>query len=525
MRLSKEAYQAFEDIVGPEYITQEPAVLDTYCFVWGNELLFGDKFSPRPPAVVLPKSTEEVQAIVKVCNRFGIRYRAHATGFETSSMTSGTPFIPIDTRRMDRILEIDQKNRIAVVEPYVSHGRLFLETMKKGLRPNMLGAGPSASVVASTAAHFGSGATNISTDFGGRNLLGVEWVLPDGDILRLGSLGCGAGWISGDGPGPSLRGVLRGYGGANGGIGIFTKVATKLYPWYGPPKLEVKGKPPVYEMVVPENFAVYSVFFPGIEEMNNFFHLLFEESIAFSAQRMAAAANGLFATGSNDEMWELIKDVTEEEERASAYHTIVTFDASSEREMEYKEKCFKKILEKTNASLFPVDERIKGLLFNNAVTAQGMAKAAFRATGSFIISPVGEESIDSMATLVNRSYKEIMQEAQESGKIMRTGSQPVWGTIYADGCAHAEAITLFDPAEPDSVAKTAEVLGKADSKIVDWKLGINALENALSFEESALKAALPLCLDFVKWMKKIKRAFDPNYTADSAFYVSPDEYE
>ena len=76
--LQPDAYRALEDIVGEEYISQDPAVRDTYCFVWGNELLFdGDKYSPRPPAVILPGSREEVQKVVKVCNRFGIKFRPH----------------------------------------------------------------------------------------------------------------------------------------------------------------------------------------------------------------------------------------------------------------------------------------------------------------------------------------------------------------------------------------------------------------------------------------------------------------
>lgn len=42
MTISNKDYKALEDIVGPGYITREPADLDSYCFVWGNELLSGD---------------------------------------------------------------------------------------------------------------------------------------------------------------------------------------------------------------------------------------------------------------------------------------------------------------------------------------------------------------------------------------------------------------------------------------------------------------------------------------------------
>jgi glycolate oxidase len=51
----------------------------------------------------------------------------------------------------------------------------------------------------------------------GRNVLGCEWVLPTGDILNLGTANREGGWFSGDGPGFSLRGILRGRAGANGG--------------------------------------------------------------------------------------------------------------------------------------------------------------------------------------------------------------------------------------------------------------------------------------------------------------------
>ena len=40
MDLERDAYQALEDIVGPEHINEDPAIRDTYNQVWGNKLLF-----------------------------------------------------------------------------------------------------------------------------------------------------------------------------------------------------------------------------------------------------------------------------------------------------------------------------------------------------------------------------------------------------------------------------------------------------------------------------------------------------
>ena len=118
MELAKDTYKALEDIVGPEYITQEPAIRDTYNQVWGNKLVFDEKWSIRPAAVLLPGSTEEVQAIVKVCNRYKILFKPFSSGFEiVATALESEKAIILDLRRMDRILEIDDKNMLAVVNP------------------------------------------------------------------------------------------------------------------------------------------------------------------------------------------------------------------------------------------------------------------------------------------------------------------------------------------------------------------------------------------------------------------------
>jgi hypothetical protein len=80
--------------------------------------------------------------------------------------------------------------------------------------------------------------------------------------------------FSGDGPGPSLRGIMRGLSGANGGIGIITRAAVKMTPWYGPSSIKPHGKPNIYEYDVPENFIVHQLIFPGREQMNDFFRAI-----------------------------------------------------------------------------------------------------------------------------------------------------------------------------------------------------------------------------------------------------------
>ena len=81
------------------------------------------------------------------------------------------------------------------------------------------------------------------TGIGAQNILGFELVLPTGEVVRSGSMACpNAGYFWNDGPGPDLRGFLRGgmFGHA-GGMGMVTKISCKLWQWPGPSVWPTKG--------------------------------------------------------------------------------------------------------------------------------------------------------------------------------------------------------------------------------------------------------------------------------------------
>ncbi len=231
--ISDEAYEALQETVGEENVSREPAVLDSYAW---QPFLNEDPelWTSRPEVVILPASTEEVQAVVKACGKHGLKFKALCTGWGVHAGPTSEGVVQIDLRRMDRILEIDEKNMYAVVEPYVSGAQLQAEVMKRGLNTHLIGAGPVCSPLASATSMHGVGHDGIYMSYSPRNVLGVEWVLPTGEVLYLGTPGSGMDWFCGDGPGPSLRGIMRGSSGAFGGLGGFTKCALKLSPWPGP---------------------------------------------------------------------------------------------------------------------------------------------------------------------------------------------------------------------------------------------------------------------------------------------------
>jgi glycolate oxidase len=81
----------------------------------------------------------------------------------------------------------------AVIEPYVIGANLQVEAMKVGLNTHIIGAGASCSPLASATSFTGAGPDTLFMDSGNGNMLGLEWVMPDGEIMRTGSLGSGLG--------------------------------------------------------------------------------------------------------------------------------------------------------------------------------------------------------------------------------------------------------------------------------------------------------------------------------------------
>ena len=192
MVLEKEIFKEFEKVVGVGNIDDGEVITDAYAYNWCMEMfnyMDGKEplpYSPRPKAVILPSSTEEVQKIVKLCNKYKIQVKAQSTGLGPWNCVSSDNSIVLDLRRMNKIVKIDEKNLFCVVEPYVSGAQLQAEIMKYGLNCHMPGAGPQVSPLASATSMNGPGFTSPSTGHSSRNVLGVEWVLPDGEIMRLG---------------------------------------------------------------------------------------------------------------------------------------------------------------------------------------------------------------------------------------------------------------------------------------------------------------------------------------------------
>ncbi|MCP4681060.1 MAG: FAD-binding oxidoreductase [Desulfobacterales bacterium] len=512
--LSKDMYKKLEKVLGEENISQEPVVLDGYA--WQPIFnLKSQKWTPRPAAVVLPETTEEVQQIVKLCNKYKVKFKAHSTGWASWGSPSEEGELQIDLRRMNRIIELDEKNKYALVEPYTCCAQLQAEAMKKGLTCHIIGAGPNTSALASATSGWGYGGTGLATGYSGRNLLGVEWVLPDGEVLTLGSPGSDAGWFSGDGPGPSLRGIMRGFAGTQGSLGVFTKCAVKLFPYYGPKEPKIEGVLLDIKTEVPETEKMFYVMAPSYEKYADITYKIGDAEIAHWIQRgpMAAFVEVFMPNIPKEVIYKSpqMRSIL----KAFKHMGAVALSSESKREVAYQEKVLRKIALETGCIVVDVT-KLPGFGFWWFMGLRSIPTAlTFRSGGDFLTSygsPVEYDNAMRQAKVATE-YK---QKYIDKGCFFDDTSDLGWGGIY-EGTAnwgHCEMPAMFVRSDGKAHQRT-EYLEDSAKSTVDQTLGLG-LSN---LPPGAWKIYGPMLNNYHLWQARIKKAFDPNKIGDEEFYV------
>lgn len=347
MGISREAYKVLEDIVGPEHISEDPVDMEAYRGGpegYETSMGFGKVMSKYPAAVIMPKTTEEVQGIVRACNRYKVPYipvstmwwLAHAVPHVDGSLL-------IDLKRMDK-LAIDEKNMYAIVESAVIYSQLQEQAMRVGLYITVPGGGSQVSVIAN---HLNCGFSplNYRNGLPSRRLLGVEWVLPDGQILRTGSLAFGHDPFWGEGPGPELRGLLRSAAsGWLGSLGICTKMALKLFP-FQPERLEPIGISPDTTLQLPSKRMRWINFtLPNRQVLLEAMYKISEAEIGAAMTKVPVFFRVIAKAQTKEEFWELWNK--ESEESIANFHVlrVLLIGYTSEEQLDYEEEVLKNLM-------------------------------------------------------------------------------------------------------------------------------------------------------------------------------------
>ena len=174
-----------------------------------------------PHAVVFPGNTEEIAAVVRVCNELGVPVtpRGAGTGLSGGSIAAKQGVV-VATARMRRILEIDPVNRLAVVEPGLPNIQLSEAAAEYGLFYAPDPSSQKACTIGGNVAENAGGPHCLALGVTTNHVLGMEIVSADGQVTWLG------GRVT-EGLGYDLRGAFIG---SEGTMGIATKIVVKLLP-------------------------------------------------------------------------------------------------------------------------------------------------------------------------------------------------------------------------------------------------------------------------------------------------------
>lgn len=212
-------------IVGANYVFDSPEVLQAYSTDYSFSL-------PRVPNfIVKPKSAQEVQRVIKLANEHKMPVIPCSSGVHFNGTTIPSQGgIVLDLGRMNRILEVDERNRKVKIEPGVTWGELQSELEKHELMALIpLFPHPKKSALTS---HLEREPMTIPKFEYGDPLLTMEVVFPNGDLFRTGSAcvtGATADAVA-DGVQPEGPGIdwFRLFQGAQGTMGVVTWANVKV---------------------------------------------------------------------------------------------------------------------------------------------------------------------------------------------------------------------------------------------------------------------------------------------------------
>ncbi|RKD73466.1 FAD-linked oxidase C-terminal domain-containing protein [Sinobaca sp. H24] len=173
-----------------------------------------------PKAVVFPKNTREVAALVKYCAQNDLPFLARGAG--TGLSGGATPLnneVIISLVKMKGLLSVDYENRKAVVQPGYVNLHLTNSISSKGYYYAPDPSSQYVCTIGGNVAENAGGAHCLKYGVTTNHILGLEVVMPNGDIISIGEDGVP------DSPGYDLLGLLTG---SEGTLGVVTEITVRI---------------------------------------------------------------------------------------------------------------------------------------------------------------------------------------------------------------------------------------------------------------------------------------------------------
>jgi len=435
-----------EEIVGKDFASNKSEELYIYSQDPGAS-------EPRPvDFVVMPKTVEEVQKIVKLANKEKIPLVPMGGGLTLSGLVIPIKGgIVIDMKRMDKIIEINETSRYALIEAGITTGKIlsYLKQHHPNLQPPIPDAPPSATVAGNVLIHGSGYLSQRYGDYGGL-INGLEVVLPNGEIAKFGSCSVSNYWF-GRGPIPDFIGLFIS---AFGTMGIITKLSIQLFP-----------KPNMRDIV-----------FGLMKDPNN----------------IPSVLSKITATGLAEDVLLGMQDKPDWMKGYIFLMTYITGDA--QEDLNDQVKIFKKIYRKSGARFMKAPEKLKELYLGKPIFAAGAAD--FRKGGGF-------EYVGAFMPLekIPEAYVKGAEIAKKFGIVPTLGSRLIGG-IHTIVMFFSYSFNRADPKDMENARKALHETNKLalDLGGIPWKA-------ELTGQQLILEKMDP---NYKKLLKTLKNTLDPN---------------
>lgn len=205
--------QILADALPPGSVVRDPSEL----LVYESDALV--HLRSTPGAVVLPRSAAEVQTTVRLCHEHGVPFvaRGHGTGLSGGALPHPEGVL-IVLSRLNQIVDVDAANQRVTVEPGVTNLEITKRVAPLGLYYAPDPSSQSVCSIGGNIAENSGGAHCLKYGFTVHHVLGIEVVLPNGDLVTIGGATL-------DTPGLDLLGVFIG---SEGTLGVVTKATLRL---------------------------------------------------------------------------------------------------------------------------------------------------------------------------------------------------------------------------------------------------------------------------------------------------------
>ena len=445
--LNKEnIFKELENIVGKDFVSNREEDLYIYSQDPGASL-------PRHvDFVVLPEKVEDIQKIVKLANQEKIPIVPMGGGLTLSGLIIPVKGgIVMDMKRMNNIIEINELSKYALIEAGVTTGQLlsFLNENYPNLQPPVPDAPPSATVAGNVLIH-GSGYLSQKYGDHGAMINGLEVILPNGNICKMGSCAVSKYWFA-RGPIPDLIGLFIS---SFGTMGIVTKLSIQLF-----------DKPKFREVV----FGLLN----DPKDIPNILLKITETGLAE----------------------DVLLGMQDKPDWMKGYVFIMAYvTGESQEEIDSHIKIFKRIYRKTKARYMKTPERIRKIYLEKPIFAA--AAADYRKGGGF-------EYVGANMPLENipEAYKKGAEISKKYGIVPTLGSRLIGGT-------HNIVMFFsysFNRADPKDMENARNALHETNKLALE--LGGIPWKAELSGQRLILEKMDP---NYKKLLNNIRSILDPN---------------